>query len=223
MTDGPWVIPTCTGCHNGVIAPDNFVTWRNTGHAEAFTQGITTNSHFGESCFACHAVGYDRDNAGGIDDTPNYENFLTSLENLQSTGMIADAWTMMLEDYPDTARKSNIQCENCHGPQDYTDSHPYDSDSSVDSRVKLGSEVCGSCHGEPARHGRYQQWLLSNHADYELAAFDAGLPTATADVAIQATASSPGASWTSIPRRGHRDLGRRYGCAADLRGLPQSA
>ena len=161
--------PTCTGCHNGVIAPDNFVTWRNTGHAEAFTQGITTNSHFGESCFACHAVGYDRDNAGGIDDTPNYENFLTSLENLQSTGMIADAWTMMLEDYPDTARKSNIQCENCHGPQDYTDSHPTDADGSVDSRVKLGSEVCGSCHGEPARHGRYQQWLLSNHADYELA------------------------------------------------------
>ena len=161
--------PTCTGCHNGVIAPDKFVTWRNTGHAEAFTQGITTNSHFGENCFACHAVGYDRDDAGGIDDTPNYENFLTALENLQSTGMIAEAWTMMLEDYPDTARKSNIQCENCHGPQDYTDSHPYDSDGTIASRVKLGAEVCGSCHGEPARHGRYQQWLLSNHADYELA------------------------------------------------------
>ena len=161
--------PTCTGCHNDVIAPDNFATWRNTGHAEAFTQGITTNGHFGESCFACHAVGFDRDSAGGIDDTPNYENFLTSLENLQSTGMIADAWTMMLEDYPDTARKSNIQCENCHGPQDYTQAHPYNADGSVDSRVKLGSEVCGSCHGEPARHGRYQQWLLSNHADYDLA------------------------------------------------------
>jgi hypothetical protein len=29
--------------------------------------------------------------------------------------------------------------------------------------------VCGSCHGEPARHGRFQQWQLSSHADYELA------------------------------------------------------
>ena len=56
---------------------------------------------------------------------PTTMNFLTALENLQPTGMIAHAWTMMLEDYPDTARKSNIQCENCHGPQDYTDSHPY--------------------------------------------------------------------------------------------------
>ena len=40
---------------------------------------------------------------------------------------------------------------------------------SVASRVRLAAEVCGSCHGEPARHGRFQQWLLSNHADYELA------------------------------------------------------
>ena len=36
-------------------------------------------------------------------------------------------------------------------------------------RVNLGSETCGSCHGEPARHGRFQQWQLSNHADYDLA------------------------------------------------------
>jgi hypothetical protein len=163
--------PTCTGCHNGVIAPDNFATWRNTGHAEAFTQGITTNGHFGENCFACHAVGYDQDNAGGIDDAPNYIDFVNTLVSAQheKPPAIAGLWTTTLEEFPDVARLSNIQCENCHGPQDYTDSHPTDADGSVDSRVKLGSEVCGSCHGEPARHGRYQQWLLSNHADYDLA------------------------------------------------------
>jgi hypothetical protein len=164
--------PNCTSCHTvGGAAPPNFDTWRNTGHAEAFTQGITTNGHFGENCFACHAVGFDEDAAGGIDDAPNYDAFVNTLVSAQheTPPAIAGLWTTTLEDYPDVARLSNIQCENCHGPQSYTGSHPYDGDGSVDSRVSLTSDVCGSCHGEPARHGRFQQWLLSNHADYELA------------------------------------------------------
>ncbi len=33
----------------------------------------------------------------------------------------------------------------------------------------LSSDLCGSCHGEPPRHGRFQQWQLSAHANYELA------------------------------------------------------
>ena len=37
------------------------------------------------------------------------------------------------------------------------------------SRVSLSSDLCGTCHGEPARHGRFQQWQLSRHANYELA------------------------------------------------------
>ncbi len=168
----PVADPNCTNCHTvGGAAPANFDLWRNTGHAEAFSQGITTNGHFGESCFGCHAVGYERDNAGGIDDMPSYDAFVNTLVSAQheTPPAIANLWTTTLNDYPDVARKSNVQCENCHGPQSYTSAHPYDSDGSVDSRVKLGSEVCGSCHGEPSRHGRYQQWLLSNHADYNLA------------------------------------------------------
>lgn len=152
----------CTGCHDGGIAPDNFSTWRQTGHAEAFSQGISTNSHFGENCFACHSVGFDRDNAGGIDNTPNYQHFVDEL--LGTTG--ADTWETMLINYPDTARLANIQCENCHGPQDYTGAHR---DQPGAPRVSLAADVCGSCHGEPARHGRFQQWQLSNHADYDLA------------------------------------------------------
>jgi hypothetical protein len=35
--------------------------------------------------------------------------------------------------------------------------------------VSLSSEVCGTCHGEPLRHARFQQWQLSGHANYELA------------------------------------------------------
>jgi hypothetical protein len=35
--------------------------------------------------------------------------------------------------------------------------------------VSLSSDVCATCHGEPLRHGRFQQWQLSGHANYELA------------------------------------------------------
>ena len=159
----------CTSCHmDGGAAPDNFTPWRQTGHAEAFTQGITTNGHFGESCFGCHAVGFERDNAGGIDNVPNYDAFVNTLVSAQHEDppAIADLWTTTLTEYPDVARISNIQCENCHGPQDYTQAHK---DQPGAPRVSLAADVCGSCHGEPARHGRFQQWLLSNHADYDLA------------------------------------------------------
>ncbi len=166
----------CLGCHDDSTAPDEFTPWRQTGHAEAFTQGITTNAHFGTSCFACHTVGFDRDNAGGIDDSPSYTAFLNLLSSSQAGGSpIADNWTTMLEDMPDTARLTNIQCENCHGPQDYTEAHK---DQPGAPRVSLGAEVCGSCHGEPARHGRFQQWQLSSHADYDLAR-DRGAPSGT--------------------------------------------
>jgi hypothetical protein len=163
----PVADPSCTSCHyEGGAAPANFDTWRNTGHAEAFTQGITTNSHFGERCFACHAVGFGKEN--GIDDTPNYDAFMTDLSDAQhaSPPSIAGLWESMLQDQPDTARLSNIQCENCHGPQNYTNAHM---DQPGAPRVSLSADVCGSCHGEPERHGRFQQWLLSNHADYDLA------------------------------------------------------
>ena len=159
----------CTGCHvEGGAAPDKFTPWRQTGHAEAFTQGITTNGHFGESCFGCHAVGFERDNAGGIDNTPNYIEFINTLVSAQheTPPAIEDLWTTTLIDYPDVARVSNIQCENCHGPQDYTQAHR---DQPGAPRISLAADVCGSCHGEPSRHGRFQQWQLSNHADYELA------------------------------------------------------
>lgn len=156
----------CTSCHDGNAAPDKFTTWRQTGHAEAFSQGIDTNEHFGERCFSCHAVGVERDNAGGLDNTPGYNDFLNLLISNQAAHDTADTWETMLMDMPDTARLSNIQCENCHGPQDYTHAHR---DQPGAPRVSVSADVCGSCHGEPERHGRFQQWLLSSHADYDLA------------------------------------------------------
>jgi hypothetical protein len=186
----------CLGCHKpGGSAPDKFAPWRLTGHAEAFTQNITSTDHFGESCFACHTVGYNTNPTvinGGIDDTPNYDGtggfldlMLGNQAMYEETKDIDDLkviWPEMLAQMPDTARRTNIQCENCHGPQDTdstvagfpSSSHganyvEADPSNPIDPRVSLAADVCGSCHGEPARHGRFQQWQLSNHADYNLA------------------------------------------------------
>jgi hypothetical protein len=157
----------CTGCHNGDLAPDQFSTWRTTGHAEIFTSQINTSSYWGEQCFACHTVGFDKgaDN-GGVDDAPDYEDFLTS-------GLIGhpspDNWTLTLENYAATARLANVQCENCHGPQSGAGSHTLGA-----PRVGLSSDVCATCHGEPLRHARFQQWQLSAHANYDLAVEEGG-------------------------------------------------
>ena len=223
----PVADPNCTSCHRvGGAAPDNFTPWRTTGHAEAFTQGITTNGHFGENCFACHALGYGLDgpiDPGGIDDTESYTAFLNLLSSNQASGMIAGTWEEMLQQMPDTARKSNIQCENCHGPNNYNEVHPSNDPDDIAARVSLSADVCGSCHGEPARHGRFQQWQLSNHADYELAS------RAEAKTANCARCHSGNGfvAWNELNFDPNQDVDVTWDAgrdrAADLRGLPQPA
>jgi hypothetical protein len=150
----------CTGCHSGNFAPDKFTPWAQSGHAEIFTNNLNTSTHYGENCFACHTVGFEpgTDN-GGIDEASDYGDFLAG-GLLNNPG---DNWTQVLSEFPNTAQLANIQCENCHGPQS-SDAHR-----KGDSRIELGSGVCGSCHGEPLRHARFQQWQLSGHSNYELA------------------------------------------------------
>lgn len=158
----PTVDQTCMNCHNDGIAPDKFTPWRQTGHAEIFSSQLDESTHYSSSCFACHTVGFNTDATaanGGFDDDPNYQAFLDS-GLLNNPG---DNWTTVLNQWPSLARLANIQCENCHGPQN-TASHALSR-----ARSSLSADMCGSCHGEPARHGRYQQWQLSSHANYELA------------------------------------------------------
>ena len=200
--------PDCTVCHYpGGAAPANFDTWRLTGHAEAFFLNLETSTHFGENCFSCHTVGFDRGAAGFNDhldyngiNPPNPVFHPNFLDDLLPDPASMQKWVDMLLDYPDLARVSNIQCENCHGPQNYS-GHPYD----VDSRVSLKSEVCGSCHGEPLRHGRFQQWQLSSHATTTSRA-SAGRPRTkaprlqTAGAAIRATGLFNGARPRSSAR-----------------------
>jgi hypothetical protein len=146
--DGRPLAAGCTGCHDGSEAPDKFTPWAQTGHAEIFSSNLDTSTHYGESCFPCHVVGYDTDVANqGFDDASDYAAFLAA-------GLLN--------------KSANIQCENCHGPQG-SDAHM-----EGESRISLSADVCGSCHGEPTRHARFQQWQISGHANYELAIAEGG-------------------------------------------------
>jgi hypothetical protein len=140
----PTADATCTACHGATVA-----AWAQTGHAEIFKDNLNTSTHYGESCFACHTVGYDPTASnGGVDEASDYQAFLDS-------GLInaADptAYAQVLANFPETAKHTNIQCENCHGPQDSA-AHMQGSDG---PRVNISSDTCATCHGEPLRHARY--------------------------------------------------------------------
>ena len=161
-SDGRPLSDDCTICHNGTLAEDQFTAWRESGHAEIFTQNINNPSgHWSENCAVCHTVGYSKDaDNGGWDEAKEAEGWVVPPHG--EVGL----WTEILADYPETAQLSNIQCESCHGPNNSA----LHGNGQIDAeRVSLSSEVCGVCHGEPARHGRYQQWEESLHANTELA------------------------------------------------------
>lgn len=169
----PLTDPVCNSCHGVLgIAADQFEPWSQTGHARIFSDQLDTGTHYGPNCFSCHTVGFDpdRDNEGA-DEASDYQAFLAA-GLLNNPG---DNWTTVLDQFPEFAMKANIQCENCHGPADDgsgfndTVAHGYQPDIIGEPRVSLSSDVCATCHGEPLRHARFQQWQLSGHANYELA------------------------------------------------------
>lgn len=163
----------CTTCHNGSTAPDQFTAWSQSGHAEIFTQNLNTGTHYGEDCFSCHSVGFNKTVANaGFDDASDYNAFVAA-------GLLSkpnpDNWKNMLAKFPESARMANIQCENCHGPNNHAALHP---DTTPDSaRISISSDVCAECHGEPPRHARFQQWQESGHANFQVAIDESSVET----------------------------------------------
>lgn len=159
----PLADSNCTSCHVKTSPLDMFTPWAKSGHAEIFTQNVNNPAgHYSEACLSCHAVGFDKSATNnGFDEQLNYQMFVNS--GLLTHGDPLN-WSKIITDYPAVAKMANIQCENCHGPQDSAAHMKGD-----ESRVTLSSDLCGTCHGEPARHGRFQQWQLSKHANYETA------------------------------------------------------
>jgi hypothetical protein len=168
----PVADPACMTCHKPSTPHfDLFTPWAKSGHAEIFTQNVNNPAgHYSGACVSCHAVGFDTHVAnGGMDDQPDFPALLES--GLLTHGGLEN-WSQILTQFPKSARFANIQCENCHGPHDGVGHMKNDG-----SRKTQSSDLCGTCHGEPARHGRYQQWQLSAHANYELAEEEASNAT----------------------------------------------
>ena len=160
----------CKTCHDGSVAPDEFTPWIQSGHAEIFTQNLNAGGHYSTACFPCHTVGYNPQvNNGGFDDADHYSDFLAQFfPGGSSPPTNPNNWATVLANYPSVARLANVQCENCHGPNN-SQAHKTKGPADANPRLSVSSDVCGVCHGEPARHGRFQQWQESLHAKYDLA------------------------------------------------------
>ncbi len=144
----------CAPCHTSKISD-----WTQTGHATMFKEAIDglKSSHYNESCIQCHTVGYDTlataDN-DGFDDVAKKLGW-TFPDTLQPGN-----WTDLATNFPDLARRANIQCENCHGPASL---HKQNIDpTKID--LTLDEKVCGRCHEEEPYHRKPIQWRRSAHA-----------------------------------------------------------
>ncbi len=170
-TGNDYSVQGCISCHNGSTSipyagtpnppPDMFTPWRNTKHAQAFSDGIdgVEGQSFGPECLQCHTLGNSSlaSNAG-FDDIATKDGW-TFPTKLQSGN-----WNNMVSTMPDLAQLGNVQCESCHGPQT-TAAHPTD----VKARVSFSVEVCATCHQEEPFHYKVEQWQSSRHSDMALA------------------------------------------------------
>ena len=165
----------CALCHkdNG-LAPNVWSEWSQTGHSVIVPENIdATGSHWTfAACGSCHSVGYNTTGIGGSNDW--YQAILAKEPNWQIPMGAIGSYYSMLTSTDATAGTEikafagllNVQCENCHGPNE-SDAHQLTADGLA--RRNLKADVCGQCHGEPLRHGRYQEWQRSKHANLTVA------------------------------------------------------
>ncbi len=155
---------SCTTCHAEGGNIDQFTPWKQSGHAHILTNNINTSTHYSTGCFSCHTVGFNGvEGDGGIDDAADWDAFIEA-DLFHDVKM--ENWGIVVDDFPTVAKLANIQCENCHGPNADGAAHHSSADR---GRTSLSSDVCATCHGEPLRHARFQQWEESGHSNYALA------------------------------------------------------
>ena len=136
------------------ISIDKFTPWAKTGHAKRFSEALNGGG-YGPSCFKCHTVGfrlnsnlasfpastislYTYISSNGIQDQASYAAFLADSQFMAQAGQPAlgsdsSRYAMLWSNatYSQIAQRTNIQCENCHGPQE--------SGAGVDSPAHTGS------------------------------------------------------------------------------------
>jgi hypothetical protein len=140
----------CTLCHASKQADFNA-----THHAEALKASINDpDGHFQEFCIKCHALGYDTAPGavnGGFDDVAADLGW-TFPETLGTNN-----WDEMPEALQ---MKSNVQCENCHGP---AQEHLRSGGDISKIGISLSAGTCGQCHDAPSHHVKNFEWGTSLH------------------------------------------------------------
>jgi len=169
----PWIARKGCACHiNDRITPKFDASWVS-GHSEIFTYNITTSYRYEESCLACHSLGFRKAASGGIKDDPAYSAFLNdaTLWDLGKTPPVSKPatghWDYIVKTYPGIARLTNVQCENCHGPNN-SEAHKTLKVTGAPERISLSADACGTCHDESADVST-KQWRASSHSNYHLA------------------------------------------------------
>lgn len=173
ITGAAAVPPTCGACHRIpqwapddrclvpdlldplCFIPDMVTPWEGTGHATVFADKIDTLPYYKAGCIECHTVGFDQvltaDN-NGFDDVADSLGW-----EFPGAGM-AGTWQGIIDIYPTLAEKSNIQCENCHGPG----SNHYGDPTMIETSLRV--EVCAACHDDPGYHMKPNEWYNAGHA-----------------------------------------------------------
>lgn len=140
----------CVTCHNNAEWDYKYDKWSETGHAKALTKGLNgeKGSFFNNNCVQCHSVGYD-----DLAQNDGFDDWPFVFPDTLMPGM-ADS---LAEMYPEAMARSNVQCEQCHGPG----SEHFGNKFNISSVMSV--ENCNYCHNAGTHHVYGEQWLHSGN------------------------------------------------------------
>ncbi|PKL82164.1 MAG: hypothetical protein CVV24_11560 [Ignavibacteriae bacterium HGW-Ignavibacteriae-3] len=141
---------SCNTCHSSKVAD-----YKKTRHAvgnDEKLDGINAPT-YRATCVPCHTTGNDA-NPTAIND--GFDDLPFTFPTVIGAGNAAKAYTQ----FPEAMKRSNIQCESCHGP---ASGHL---GVTTDSRMTAtyDAAVCAYCHNSGTHHIYPEQWNSSAHA-----------------------------------------------------------
>jgi nitrate/TMAO reductase-like tetraheme cytochrome c subunit len=144
----------CSLCH--ATKQDGF---NMTRHSTALKASINDPAgHFQAFCIKCHAVGYDT-TPGAVND--GFDDIAKDL-NWTFPPLATNNW----DNLPDALKlKSNVQCENCHGP---AQEHMRTGGDTSKISISVSAGNCGQCHDAVAHHTKNFEWGTSLHGRTEV-------------------------------------------------------
>lgn len=146
-------VEVCKACHSGPPGGDQYNFWLQTAHAvaydsvAAFSAFVRARVQQSAECLQCHTTGWDPDK-----DNRGADDFVTVNPD-------TNQFNVTITDSTEFFKKTNVQCEACHGP---ASNHVADF-VNVKPPVDVTAEACGQCH-QDEHHPYIEEWLESAHS-----------------------------------------------------------